>query len=58
MGKTMICMHALRLFADRYEQWKRAFPHDSEEGLEIMVPVKHLRIAHEIVEEEKPKKEK
>ncbi len=44
--------HALQQFADIYTQWKQFFPYDGEEGREIHVPVKLLRIAHEIMEEQ------
>ena len=53
MGKAMIARHALQVFADRYRDWKYSFPYDSEEGREIMVPIKHLRIAFEIIDENK-----
>lgn len=52
MAKAMIRMHVLREFAALYERHMREFPFDSEEGREIHVPVKLLRMAHEIVEEQ------
>lgn len=51
MGKAMIRNHVLRLFAEIYEEWKRKFPFDSEEGSEVMVPLKDLRMAYEIISE-------
>ena len=51
MGKAMIRMHVLRLFADRYEQYRKDFGYYPNDTSEVMVPVKHLRMAHEIVEE-------
>ena len=59
MGKAMIRMHVVRLFAEHYTEWKRTFPYASEDGREVLVPVKLLRMAHEIVSEnDKLKEEK
>lgn len=52
MAKAMIRMHVLRQFAERYEQYRKDFPYDVvNDGREVMVPVKLLRMAHEIIEE-------
>lgn len=60
MGKAMIRMHVLRELAGVYDQWRqthsRFFGPDSDEV--TPVPVKLLKMAHEIIEEQdKVKKE-
>ena len=50
MAKALIRMHVLREIAAVYEQWRRHYPNDAEEG-DLPVPVTLLRMAHEIIEE-------
>lgn len=57
MGKALIRMHVLRLFAECYTVWKNQNLQLDEER-QILVPLKYLRMAHEIIEEEKLKVEK